>query len=311
MSGSSARTSWRPCTGPPRSSFERPEDRLQVVDVRVHRALGRRRLAAPDGTLDLAMLAQDLLALDRDRDVRDQVRLQDVEDPAGERLQQRVARGLGEDAVEARVGGVERLGAGRVALGVVDRLLQAVRGVGARVAGGEAGERDLQEQARVQQLVERDALGRQHHRDRLADVAAHALVGRARDEDAAGAAAANTDQVRAGQQPQPLAQRGTADAELGGELLLGPDPVARLQVLLLEIAADLERDQLAGVRARPREAVAGELRSLRHAGILPCLKCPNDFVYPSWSRHRPMLYSVAASAPKRSSEASKQSSASE
>src|SRR3954468_18355323 len=134
MSGTSPATSWRPCTGPPASFFERSEDRLQVLDVRVHRALGGSRLAAPDGTLDLAMLAQDLVALDGDRDVVDEVRLQDVEDPAGERLQQRVAGGLGEDAVEARVGVVERIGAGRVSLGVVDRLLQAIGSVGARLA---------------------------------------------------------------------------------------------------------------------------------------------------------------------------------
>ena len=79
-------------------------------------------------------------------------------------------------------------------------------------------------------------------------------LGRARDEDAAGAAAADADQVRGGEQPQALAQRRAADAELGRELLLGADPVARLQALALEVAADLERDLMARVDARGREA---------------------------------------------------------
>ena len=89
---------------------------------------------------------------------------------------------------------------------------------------------------------ERDGLGREHHRDRLADVAAHALARRAGDEDPAGAAAADPDQVRGGEQPQALAQRRARDAELRRELLLGADPVAR--------AAGLRAPGSGGSRAR-------------------------------------------------------------
>ena len=111
-----------------------------------------------------------------------------------------------------------------------------------RVGGRQPRERHLQEHARVQQLRERDALRGEHHRDRLADVAAHALAGRAGDEDPARAAASDADQVRGGEQPQAFAQRRARDPELRRQLLLGADPVPRLQALALQVAADLQRD---------------------------------------------------------------------
>ena len=197
--------------------------------------------------------------VDARRDLLDQLRLQHLEDPAGERQQQLVAGRLGEDLVEALVGVVERRRPRLVLGGLVDRGLQRRRGLLGRVGRRQAGQRHLEEHARVQQLAERDGLGREHHRDRLGDVAAHALARRAGDEDAARAAAADADQVRGGEQPQALAQRRARDAELRRELLLGADPVARLQPFALEIAPDLERDLMARVDARGRETRAREL----------------------------------------------------
>ncbi len=83
--------------------------------------------------------------------------------------------------------------------------------------------------------------------------------GRAGDEDAAGAATPDADQVRGGEQPQAFPQRRAADAELRRELLLGADPVARAQALALQVAAQLERDLVARVGARGGEARLREL----------------------------------------------------
>ena len=106
------------------------------------------------------------------------------------------------------------------------------------------------------QLHQRDVVGLEHHRDRLADVAAHALALRARDEDPAARPLRRADQMRAREQAQPFAQRRPADAELGRELLLRPQALARPQVALREVAPDLERDLLAGVPARSAETRA-------------------------------------------------------
>ena len=156
---------------------------------------------------------------------------------------------LGEDLVEAASAVVERLAAGLEPDRGRRSPPPAARSISSSAfSAARPGERHLERHPRVEQLVHRDALGREHHRDRLAEVAAHALAGRARDEDPAGAAAADADQVRGGQQPQRLAQRRAADAELVGELLLGADPVAGLQLLALEVAPDLERRS---ARSRP------------------------------------------------------------
>ena len=100
-------------------------------------------------------------------------------------------------------------------------------------------------------------VGLEHHRDRLADVAPHALALRALDEDAAAGPLRGPDQVRAREQAQPLAQGRPADAELGRELLLGAETLAGPQVARREVAADLERDLLAGIPPRRAEARVG------------------------------------------------------
>src|SRR6185295_7710065 len=72
--------------------------------------------------------------------------------------------------------------------------------------------------------------------------------------DAAARPLRGADQVGAREQPEALAQRGATDAELGSELLLGSEALARPQVACGEVAADLEGDLLAGVPARRAEA---------------------------------------------------------
>ena len=161
--------------------------------------------------------------------------------------------------------------------GLVDRGLQRRGGLLGGVGRGQAGQRHLEEHARVEQLAQRHRLGRQHHRDRLGDVAAHALARGARDEDPAGAAAADADQVRGREQPQALAQRRARDAELRRELLLGADPIAGLQPFALEIAPDLERDLMARVDARGGETRARKLGGGHPLPILRQRQRPNHF----------------------------------
>ena len=93
-------------------------------------------------------------------------------------------------------------------------------------------------------------VGLEHHRDRLADVAAHALALGALDEDPAAGPLRGPDQVRAREQAQPLAQGRPAHTELGRELLLGAETLAGPQVARREVAPDLERDLLAGIAPR-------------------------------------------------------------
>ena len=59
------------------------------------------------------------------------------------------------------------------------------------------------------------------------------------------------DQVRAGEQPQPLAEGRPADAELGRELLLGAEALARAEAARRDVAPDLEGDLLARVSSLP------------------------------------------------------------
>ena len=190
-------------------------------------------------------------------------------------------RRLGERGVEAAVGGVPDLAAGPVALLLRDRLLEASDVLVGGVERGAARDRHLERQPRVEQLLHRDRLRRQHQRDRLREVAAHALARRPRDEDAAGAAAADADQVGGRQQPQRLAHSRAADAELVGELLLGADPLARLELLLLQPDADLRRDLLARPGGGVQDLPTGPCPCRRHWGSLRDPKSPNVLQYRS------------------------------
>jgi hypothetical protein len=153
------------------------------------------------------VLAQDLGAVHERADRLDQLRLQHLEDPVREGQQELVARGAREDLVEALVGRVEWRRARFVLGGLVDRRLQRGRGLVGGIGRRQARQRHFEEHPCVQQLAQRHGLGREHHRDRLAHVAAHALAGRPRHEDPACTPPADPDQMRGGEQPQALAQR--------------------------------------------------------------------------------------------------------
>src|SRR6185295_10888910 len=99
------------------------------------------------------------------------------------------------------------------------------------------------------------------------------------DEDAARAAAADADQVRRGQQPQRLAHRRAADAEVIRELLLGPDTLARGELLLLQPDADLRRDLLAGAGRVVQDLAAGAWAYRRHERRIRDGKSPNVLQY--------------------------------
>ena len=96
------------------------------------------------------------------------------------------------------------------------------------------------------------------------------------------AAAADADQVRGGQQPQRLAHRRAADAELVGELLLGADPLARLRAAAARArrgsaprSARWRRSRCAGP-GRP-----GRGRTVAMRGRIRDRKSPNVLQYSS------------------------------
>jgi hypothetical protein len=174
------------------------------------------------------------------------------------------------------VASVGVLGAGPGAHGVA----QAGQALLVGLVGGQPGQRDLQQQPRVEQLLERDRAGLEHHRDRVAEAAPHALVGRVGDEDAAAGALTRADQVAAGEQLERLAQRRAADPELGGQVLLAAEEVARPQPLLLDVVLDLDGHLLAGAAdhtlPRPRGAHPGALGG----------HCPDHFAVRSSTTRR-------------------------
>ena len=59
--------------------------------------------------------------------------------------------------------------------------------------------------------------------------------------------------MRAREESQRLPERRPAHAELGGELVLRAEPLVGPQVVLRDVAADLERDLLAARTARLAE----------------------------------------------------------
>ena len=142
---------------------------------------------------------------------------------------------------------------------LVDRRLQGRGRLLGRLRGGEARERHLEEHARVQQL--------------LSDTVSVASI---IEIDSLTLRLMPSPGVRATKIPparprptrircelassrRPFAQRRAADAELRRELLLGADPVARLQPFALQVASDLEGDLMARVDPRVREAGLREL----------------------------------------------------
>lgn len=117
-----------------------------------------------------------------------------------------------------------------------------------------AGERDLDERAGLQQLVEVHGIGGEHRGDAVAHAARDPLLGGGGDEDAAAGPLRRANEMRAREQAQRLAEGGAADAEGAGEVLLTPEPIAGLQALALHVRSDVGSDLLAG--AAPPVALA-------------------------------------------------------
>jgi hypothetical protein len=65
--------------------------------------------------------------------------------------------------------------------------------------------------------------------------------------------------VAARQQLERLTEGGAADAELGGQILLSPEEVARAEALLLDVVLDLDGHLLAGAADGPRLRAPGRL----------------------------------------------------
>ena len=202
------------------------------------------------------MLAQDGVAFDRVAHPGDEVRLQDVERPARERPQELVPRRSRDRAMEPCVGQPELVGRGPVAkLGSVrDRRLELANGLGRRIRRGQARERDLHLDARLDELLQRDAVGLEHRRDGLAEIAADPLVLGARHEHTAARPPGRSHEVRPREQPEGLPEGGTADAEFVRQLVLGAETFPRAEALFRDVPADLAGDLLAVRPSRLREA---------------------------------------------------------
>ena len=236
------------------AGVDAPQHGPHVLDVRAHRALGCAPLMAPDRPDDRLMLGDDQIPVDRRSEMLDQRGLEHVEDPAGEGDQQVVAGGDRDRLVKARIGTTELLTGGVMSDGIGDRVRERLdrRLIGAHRRHPR--ERDLEEGPRLEQFVQRHAVGLEHRRDRLAHVSPDPLVRRVLDEHPAGAALLDADQMGPGQPPQPLSERRSADSEFPRQLVLGPDPVARLEPFSLDVHPDLVSDLLAGVGVHNLEA---------------------------------------------------------
>src|SRR5215211_488621 len=161
------------------------QDVLQVEQVVLHGAFGPRGIALLHGRQQgLVLLAHRRVDHGGLQEL-DQAGLQHVEDPVGEGLDHPVAGGGRQRAVDLEVVRRVRLEViGRGVLPALDDLAQALDGLLVRLVGGETRERHLEQEPHVEKLVQRDRAGLEHHRDRVAQAAAHPLFGGARYEDA-------------------------------------------------------------------------------------------------------------------------------
>ena len=219
----------------------------QIQKVVLHRPLGAGGVAALHGAQQGAVLVDDGGVHDGPVHLGHELGLEHLEDPPHERLQHPVPRRGRHRAVDLGVGVAQRLGVVLIGHRLrLDRGAQPGLGLVVGVVGGQAGQRRLQDQARVQELLERGGPGLQHHRDGVAEADAHALVGGVLDEDAPAGALVGTDQVSAGQNAQRLTQRRPADAEVLGQVLLAAQEVARRHAVGLDRVLDLDGHLLAG-----------------------------------------------------------------
>ena len=173
-----------------------------------------------------------------------------------------VARGGGDDAGASR----RRLVAGRRSAGLAQQPRAARQVSASALVGGLAGQRHLEQQARLEQLLERHGAGLEHHRDRVAEAAADALRRRcaATKMPPPGPLLAR---IRL-----PLASSLSASRSVGRltpnsarQVLLAAEEVARPEPLALDVVLDLDRDLLAGAadRAARRGDAPGALARSR------------------------------------------------
>ncbi len=93
--------------------------------------------------------------------------------------------------------------------------------------------------ARLEQAARLEHARHLAHADRLARAQELARDQLRADEDPAGLAAAHVEHAGLGQRPHRLAQGRAADPHLGGELALGGEAVADVQVARLDLLGDL------------------------------------------------------------------------
>jgi hypothetical protein len=161
----------------------------------------------------------------------------------------RFAGDLGDQPVQALVDAGDQGGVLGVGVGLGQKRVQPRDVLLGRALGGQADERHLEQHAGLEQLVDRDALGLEHAGHRVAHAVTDALLGGGGDEDPAARPLGGADEVRARQQPQRLAERGAADAELASEVLLAPEPVPGAQAGAVHVDADRVGDLLADAAA--------------------------------------------------------------
>ena len=194
-------------------------------------------------------------------------RLEHVHDPVGEGRSQPVAADVGHQAVHARVDLLDPVQVARAGLELLEQPLERLEIAVVRTLRRQPGERDLEQQARLDQLVEVDAVRLEHAGHRLADAQPDPLLGSGGNEDPATRPLRRADEVRAREHAQRLAKRGPADTELARQVLLAAQPVARAQLLSLHVDADPIRHVLAD--AAPRHRLRALSRPNCHRRSLP------------------------------------------
>src|ERR671914_728736 len=199
----------------------------------------------------------------RDRGL-DHGRLEDLEDPVRQRLDHPVARGRRKRAVDLHVRARVRLDVLGLCRGLsLHHLAEPVDDPLVRLIGRQSGKWNLEEDSGLQQLVERDRAGLERHRDRVAEATADPLLGRPGHEDAAARTLRGTYEVAARKQLESLPERGAADAELAGQILLATEEVAWTEALLLDVVLDLDRHLFARAANGARLRASGGLPAPR------------------------------------------------
>ena len=147
-----------------------------------------------------------------------------------------------------------------------DRGLQALERLRGVAPGGQPRRRDLEELAQLQELVQRHRLGLRQQADVRGQEVGDVIGGGEDHEAAAGRALRRADQVLRGQDPQRLADRGAADAELHAERRLVRQSLTRGDRTAEDEVAQLVGDLLVGLAdARDLDCALGRLRHPRES----------------------------------------------